>query len=130
MKLLFFALTFCLIATSLAWEPWLPVRRDDASWMARFESNVNNTRSNAANINVIFYGDSITEGWGITAPQLWNQHFAPLGAANYGIGGDLVQNLLWRVTHGELDDVNLRPRLVVLLIGMSSFDRLCKAKAT
>ncbi len=116
MKFLFFVLTY--LAAVSAWEPWLPVRRDEASWLARFESNVNNTRANAANINVIFYGDSITEGWGITAPALWNQHYAPLGAANYGIGGDLVQNLLWRVMNGELDDVNLRPRLVVLLIGI------------
>lgn len=117
MKCLLFLVLIYVAAVS-AWEPWLPVRRDDASWMQRFEANVNNTRSNAANINVIFYGDSIMEGWGITAPQLWNQHYAPHGAANYGIGGDLVQNLLWRVMNGELNDVNLRPRLVVLKIGM------------
>ncbi len=125
MKFLFFVLTY--LATVSAGERWIPVSKDDASWLARFESNVNNTKANAANINVIFYGDSITEGWGITALQLWNQHYAPLGAANYGIRRDLVENLLWRVMNGELDDVNLRPKLVVLKIGIR-FDINISAK--
>lgn len=112
--LILILLTFCV---AIAWEPWLPVPRTDAWWQARFNSNVQNTQSNAANIGVIFYGDSIVEGWSSTGVSLWNQHFAPLGAANYGIGGDLVQHLLWRSVNGEITHPNLNPRLVVLKIG-------------
>lgn len=86
------------------WMPW--------SWMARFQSNVENSRVNGSNINLIFYGDSIVEGW---PANIWNRAYAPLGAANYGIGGDGTQNVLWRIQNGEVD--NLSPRLVVLKIG-------------
>jgi len=34
----------------------------------------------------VFLGDSITQGWGNNAA--WKKHFAPLQAANFGIGGD------------------------------------------
>lgn len=86
------------------WMPWL--------WMDRFNANVANSRANGSNINVVFYGDSITEGFDW---QIWNRVFAPLGAANYGIGGDATQHVLWRIQNGELD--NLSPRIVVLMIG-------------
>lgn len=115
MKLLLLMLVSFSVA--IAWEPWIPAPNPDVWWMARFQSNVLNTQINAANINVIFYGDSITEGWDDTAPTLWDQYYAPLGAVNYGIGGDLVQNLLWRVMNGEVNHIDLRPRLVVLKIG-------------
>ncbi|KAJ6635137.1 Platelet-activating factor acetylhydrolase IB subunit alpha1 [Pseudolycoriella hygida] len=111
----------CVIP-AFAWEPWLPVRNDAQWWMNRFEANVLNSQNNGANINVIFYGDSIIEGWTTVGAPLWNQHFTPLGAANYGIGGDLVQNLLWRVVNGELSSPTLSPRLVVLKIGTNNIN--------
>lgn len=115
MKTTLLILISCCVV--IAWEPWLPVQRTDAWWVARFNANVQNTQINAANINAIFYGDSIIEGWTSTGAALWNQHFAPLGSANYGIGGDLVQHLLWRVVNGEINHANLNPRVVVLKIG-------------
>lgn len=84
--------------------------------MERFESNVENTRLNGTNINVLFYGDSITEGWDYMAREIWDKAYATLGAANYGIGGDGTQNLLWRLMNGEID--NISPRLIILKIGI------------
>ena len=31
--------------------------------------------------------------------------FEPLHCLNFGIGGDQTQNILWRLTNGELDTV-------------------------
>ncbi len=67
---------------------------------------------------VVFLGDSITQGWGGAGLAEWEARFAPLGAANMGIGGDRTQNILWRLEHGALD--GLRPELVVLKIGVNN----------
>ena len=70
------------------------------------------------NPRVVFLGDSITQGWGGEGRAEWDARFAPLGAANLGIGGDRTQNILWRIAHGALD--GLHPELVVLKIGVNN----------
>ena len=67
---------------------------------------------------VVFLGDSITQGWGGEGKAEWEARFAPLGAANLGIGGDRTQNILWRIADGALD--GLHPELVVLKIGVNN----------
>lgn len=66
--------------------------------------------------DLLFLGDSITQGWDQT---LWQEYFAPYNAVNFGIGGDLTQNLLWRLQNGAIG--NLQPRLIVLMIGVNNF---------
>jgi lysophospholipase L1-like esterase len=75
--------------------------------------------------NVLFIGDSITDMWrddernGIKRGKLvWDKYFAPLGALNFGIGGDRTQHVLWRIQQGELDVV--RPKAIVLMIGSNN----------
>ena len=67
---------------------------------------------------IVFLGDSITQGWGSEGRAEWDARFAPLGAANLGIGGDRTQNILWRIAHGAL--AGLHPELVVLKIGVNN----------
>jgi lysophospholipase L1-like esterase len=70
-------------------------------------------------IDIYFEGDSITRRWGATDyPKLlenWNKNFFGWNAANFGWGADTVQNILWRLTDGELDGVH--PKVIVLLAG-------------
>jgi lysophospholipase L1-like esterase len=77
-------------------------------------------RKDEGPIDVLFLGDSITEGWEWgKRPAIWNLRYAPLNAANFGVGGDRTQNVLWRITDGgELD--GLSPKVVVLLIGTNN----------
>ena len=84
-----------------------------AGWLALHDGFVE--RSRAGGVEVVFLGDSYTEGWPADA---WSRHFAPLGAVNYGIRGDGTAQVLWRVEHGELDAV--RPRAVVLMVGLNN----------
>ena len=74
-------------------------------------------RGKAGPIGVLFLGDSITEGWG-NAPDVWKQHYGKLDPANFGIGGDRTEHVLWRIDHGELDDIH--PKVLVLLIGTNN----------
>ena|SRR5216684_4301496 len=70
-------------------------------------------------IEVLFLGDSITDGWrGPAGQESWKKHFEPLHAANFGIGGDRTQHVLWRLQNGELEGIH--PKLAVLMIGTNN----------
>jgi lysophospholipase L1-like esterase len=73
-------------------------------------------------IDIYFEGDSITRRWGAADyPQLlanWKRNFFGWNAANFGWGADRIQNILWRLNRGELDNVN--PKIVVLLAGTNN----------
>ncbi len=75
-------------------------------------------------IDVYFEGDSITRRWGTSDDQYkeflanWRQNFFGWNAANFGWGGDTIQNILWRLSNGELDNVN--PKIIVLLAGTNN----------
>ena len=69
-----------------------------------------------------FAGDSITRRWGaLDYPELlanWTSNFFGWNAANFGWGADKIQNILWRLEHGELDGVN--PKVIVVLAGTNN----------
>lgn len=87
-----------------------------ATWLALHESH--KTRARSGKSVVIFLGDSITAGWLTHGAALWEKHFAPLGAVNFGIAGDRTQQVLWRIEHGNLEPLD--PRVVVLLLGTNN----------
>ena len=70
--------------------------------------------------NAILIGDSITEAWDKSGQKVWEKKLLPLNAANFGIGGDTTQNVLWRITEGKALE-KVRPKVVVLMIGTNNF---------
>src|SRR3954452_18531885 len=67
--------------------------------------------------DVIFLGDSITQGW--EGQKAWLEYFGPFKPVNLGIGGDQTGHVLWRITDGhELDHLN--PKAAVLMIGTNN----------
>jgi lysophospholipase L1-like esterase len=97
----------------------VPVPRTfPTNWMPLHESFV--ARAKKDDVDLLFLGDSITAGWlwdkgGL---NVWNKYYAPRHAAEFGIGYDRIQNVLWRIGHGELDGI--QPRVIVLLIGTNN----------
>ncbi|HEY6530002.1 MAG TPA: GDSL-type esterase/lipase family protein [Cellvibrionaceae bacterium] len=131
---LLIGLSFCGIACA---EPSaqttalgvLPVKRvQEFSWMSVADWERQHAEdvlvAQFDHVDVLFIGDSITSGWDT---DIWTHTFAPLKAANFAIGGDHTGNVLWRLQHGAIG--NLKPKLVVLLIGVNNFGHLNEAPA-
>jgi lysophospholipase L1-like esterase len=76
-------------------------------------------RAKKGDVEVLFLGDSITQGWEGSGKDVWKERFGPLKAANFGIGGDQTQHVLWRITEGkELEGIS--PKVAVLMIGTNN----------
>jgi lysophospholipase L1-like esterase len=90
---------------------WMKV----ATWNERHEQYLK--RAKEGKCDLLFLGDSITEGWGNN--DTWKKMYAPRNAVNFGIGGDTTQNVHWRITNGELE--GLAPKAIVLMIGTNNF---------
>jgi len=88
----------------------------DAKWVERHEGFV--AEAKKGGMEILFLGDSITDGWRTRGKAVWEKQYAPRHAANFGIGGDRTQHVLWRMEHGELD--GLKPKVVVLMIGTNN----------
>ncbi len=87
----------------------------NAAFIKAHESFVATAR--AGGVDLLFLGDSITAGWkGQTS--IWNTAFGKYKPANFGIGGDRTQHVLWRIENGELDGIT--PKVAVLMIGTNN----------
>lgn len=122
-SILFLALSLFVCAgtslgqTATVREATTPVPREGA-WMNMHEEFL--ARTKAGNVDLLFLGDSITQGWrGVR--KIWDRYYAPRNAANYGIGGDKTEHVLWRLEHGEIDGI--KPKVVVLMIGTNNVRR-------
>jgi lysophospholipase L1-like esterase len=104
---------------ALAAKPVPAIPRTEDWWRARHAQYVEQAKT--ARPEILFLGDSITDGWRGKGRETWERHYAPRQSLNFGIGGDGVEHVLWRVRHGELG--NLDPRVVVVLIGTNNLDR-------
>jgi beta-glucosidase len=93
----------------------IAVERTDEHALERREAF--RTRKASGPIGLLFIGDSITRRW-VEAPDIWEKYFGRYNPANFGVGGEATQNLLWRLENGELDGIS--PRVVVLLIGTNN----------
>lgn len=102
-------------APDVAAEKFGPDGKVNAGFIASHERFVKIAQEGTAQL--VFLGDSITAGWG-SKKEIWDKAFGAYKPANFGIGGDRTQHVLWRITHGELDGI--KPKAVVLMIGTNN----------
>jgi lysophospholipase L1-like esterase len=85
------------------------------AWLYRFQKNLTLYKGQH---DMIWDGDSITDGWQGRGLTVWQAHFGKISVADFGISGDQVQHVLWRAQHGQLDGQD--PKLVMLMIGTNN----------
>ena len=76
-------------------------------------------RSKKGGVEVLFLGDSITHRWEVEGKAVWAELPAPWKVAEYGIGGDRTQHLLWRIGAGK-ELAGIDPKVIVVLIGTNN----------
>lgn len=73
----------------------------------------------------VIFANSIVHFWGglpksklVREPQSWDKYFTPAGVRNQAYGWDRIENVLWRVYHGEID--GFEADKVVVMIGTNN----------
>lgn len=96
---------------------------DNYEWQARHREILALNRTNPP--KAIVLGNSIMHFWGgepkgphATGKDSWEAVMKPAGFRNLGYGWDRIENVLWRVYHGELDGFNAEK--VVIKIGTNN----------
>ena len=90
-------------------ELMIPTFMNDFGQLARYrEANAALGAPRAGEKRVIFFGDSITDGWHL------DQYFPGKGYINRGISGQTTSQMLLRF---QQDVIGLRPAVVVILAG-------------
>ena len=115
----FFAVAVILAFVGQSWaesHPWVAEPRD-ANWLKRHDELVTLTKEHGKEEQIVFVGDSITEGWAGNGRKVWDKYYTPRHAFNYGIGGDRTEHVLYRIANHEFDGLN--PKVAVLMIGNS-----------
>ena len=77
-----------------------------------------NARAKEGDVDLLFLGDSITEGWAGSGRKVWEKYYGNRKAMNAGVGGDRTQHVLWRMDNGNIDGIH--PKLAVIMIGTNN----------
>lgn len=92
-------------------------------WEKRHREILELNKSNPPKSVII--ANSIIQFWGgepaspiVREGQSWDDTFTPMGLANYAYGWDRIENVLWRVHHGELDGFDAEQ--ILLMIGTNN----------
>jgi lysophospholipase L1-like esterase len=90
----------------------------DAKWMQRHEKYLQEVKEKAGKVDVLFVGDSITDGWHGRGKEAFTQTWEPLKTFNTGIGGDRTQHVIWRLQNGEVAGIS--PKVAMMMIGTNN----------
>lgn len=96
----------------------VPAPRSDARSQARTEVVLQRAKDNPGECDLVFIGDSITQGWEGAGKNVWQKFCGNRKCLNFGVGGDRTQHVLWRFEHGQLD--GLKPKVAVVMIGTNN----------
>lgn len=96
----------------------VPTKRD--GWHQERHNAINKVvEANQGKVDVVFIGDSITQGWEGAGAKAWEESFNSFRPVNLGISGDRTEHLLWRFDNGNLEGID--PKVAVIMIGTNNF---------
>ena len=71
--------------------------------------------------DIVFIGDSITQGWEGAGKNVWQKYYGSRKCINFGVGGDRTQHVLWRFENGQL--AGIKAKAAVLMIGTNNSNK-------
>lgn len=113
---------FHTVGGNSALVPTPKLEQDWYDWYQRHAAIL--ARNQTVKPDLVFIGDSITHLFGGEPPDrgtgepTWQQFYGQRQATNMGFGWDRIQNVLWRIGHGELEGIS--PKVIVLNIGTNN----------
>lgn len=112
-----------LVSAACAADTLTP-EKYDLDWRVKISESYTKEAARTQSVNLLFLGDSIMHGWTMTwmkhnGMNVWKGELAPYSKLNFGLSGDKVQNLLWRITEGRQLD-GIRASVIVLMIGTNN----------
>ncbi|PHN04054.1 GDSL-type esterase/lipase family protein [Flavilitoribacter nigricans] len=99
---------------------------EGCDWHCNHE-DINRLLSNSTEVDIVFLGNSITQGTGgqresVTyqpGQEAFSRAFAKYHWINAGISGDRTEHLLWRLQNGPYREAH--PKVMVVTIGVNNF---------
>ncbi len=91
-------------------------RSGEGWWQKRHEEKAAGVKESKA--EVLFIGDSITQGWEGAGKETWQRFYGPRRGFNIGFSGDRTQHVLWRLDNAEADGI--QPKVAVMMIGTNN----------
>lgn len=102
----------------------MPDKIRDGYWNGQYR-RVNKEVHSAKDVQVVFFGDSITKSWSMLRADgkpVWDSRLARYNPINMGNSGDITPVMLYRVTQGNLDfPKGQHPKVAVLLCGTNNY---------
>lgn len=86
-------------------------------WKKRHEAA--NEKAAAKKHDVLFIGDSITQGWEGAGKGTWEKFYAQRNALNLGFSGDRTEHVIWRLQNGNLKNQE-NAKLAIIMIGTNN----------
>ncbi len=96
----------------------LPVDRLEQGWWKK-RHQAKNKQAASNKHELIFIGDSITQGWEEAGKAAWQNYYGSRNALNLGFSGDRTEHVLYRLNNGNLRNQQ-SAKVVVIMIGTNN----------
>ncbi len=95
----------------------IPSTRGDETWWKERDLAKREQAKDAGH-ELVFIGDSITQGWEGAGKEAFEKHFGSVKTLNLGFSGDRTEHVLWRLKRNQLGQN--RPQAAVVMIGTNN----------
>ena len=96
----------------------LPAAPKAGDWKRKRHQNMNQQAAKEVH-DLIFIGDSITQGWEGPGKSTWEKFYGNRKTLNLGTSGDRTEDVIWRLDHGNLKNQS-KAKAAVVMIGTNN----------
>jgi N-acetylglucosamine-6-sulfatase len=90
----------------------------EGDWWSKRHRSMNQKAASGPH-ELLFIGDSITQGWEGPGKEVWEEFYGNRKALNLGISGDRTEHVIWRLNNGNLKN-QPKAKAAVVMIGTNN----------